>query len=91
MNDSAHFAKLLSLLQRAMELLNQQQALLQKIFPVAQEMRDCFYKERKPSLQEVARWTEVEQTVLPALLAITQSFDALQRELAGVSLYRYDS
>lgn len=83
--------KLRRVLRKAMELVSQQNALLNKLVPVAQEMRECLYTERKPSPEEVARWTEVEQIALPALVGITQSFASLQEEASGLPSYRFDA
>jgi hypothetical protein len=79
------------LLRKAMNIVNQQQDLLQKLVPVAREMRECLYERRNPSPEEAARWIAVEQIVLPTLLGITQSFDSLQQELSGLPSFQYDA
>jgi hypothetical protein len=69
------------LLKRAWDWALRQHELLKTVLPVMMEMESCLIEDRKPTPEQVGRWTTLRSQVTQKMLELNADVDQLRRAI----------
>jgi hemolysin-activating ACP:hemolysin acyltransferase len=69
------------LLKLAWDWALRQRELLKTILPVMMEMKSCLIEDRKPTPEQVGRWTTLQSQVTQKMLELNANVDQLRRAI----------
>jgi hypothetical protein len=77
------------LLKLAWDWALRQHELLKTVLPVMMEMESCLIEDRKPTPEQVGRWTTLQSQVTQKMLELNADVDQLRRAID--SLFGFDA